>query len=129
MIVNLKQPLQRLVRPQGIQVEASRIFGQHMKVARLSALCTGHIILRGKTPGTHFCQRLYRPQGHRADRKIKSITNLNEPNGNRNCDLPGCSSELQPTAPPRAPILNTRLQNLQRKYLTYECKVCITESK
>jgi len=37
---------------------------------RLSALCTGRLYPPGNTPGTHFCQRLSRPQGHSAIGRI-----------------------------------------------------------
>ena len=40
----------------------------HMKVVRLSALRTGRIYPQGNIPGTYFCQRLSRPQGHSAGR-------------------------------------------------------------
>jgi hypothetical protein len=32
-----------------------------------------HPLTRRKIPGTHFCQRLGRPQGHSAPGKIRSI--------------------------------------------------------
>ena len=37
-----------------------------MKVIRLSALRTGRLYTTGNIPGTHFCYRLSRPQGHSA---------------------------------------------------------------
>jgi hypothetical protein len=40
--------------PLGLQ-EAPGIFRQHMKVARLLALSTGHLYNLGDTPGTRFC--------------------------------------------------------------------------
>jgi hypothetical protein len=46
-----------------------------------------------KIPGTHFCQRLSRPQGHSAAGRIRSIKKKsNDLIGNRTCDLPACSS-------------------------------------
>ena len=40
----------------GLQkVEALRVSSWHMKVARLSALNTGHLHYAGNIPGTHFC--------------------------------------------------------------------------
>ena len=36
----------------------------HMKVVRLSILCTGRLYPPGHIPGTHFCERLSQPQGH-----------------------------------------------------------------
>ena len=37
---------------------------------RLSALRTGRILPPGNSPGTHFCYRLNRPQGHSAIGRI-----------------------------------------------------------
>jgi hypothetical protein len=54
-----------------------------MKVARLSALRTGRLYPPGKTPGTHFCCRLSRPQGHSATGRITSVKNPNDRIGNR----------------------------------------------
>ena len=54
-----------------------------MKVARLSALRTGRLYPPGKTPGTHFCCRLSRPQGHSATGRITSMKNPNDRIGNR----------------------------------------------
>jgi hypothetical protein len=58
----------------------------------------------GRFPGTHFCQRLSRPQGHNATGSIKSLKNSNNSIGNRTRDLPVCSAVPQPTAPPRTPL-------------------------
>jgi hypothetical protein len=55
----------------------------------------------GNIPGTYFCQRLRRPQGHSATEKNKSMKNSNDTIGNRARDLPVCSAVPQPTAPPR----------------------------
>jgi hypothetical protein len=52
---------------------------RHMKVVRLSALRTGRLYPPGNIPGTQFCQRLSRPQGHR----FKPMKNSNDPVGNR----------------------------------------------
>jgi hypothetical protein len=60
------------------------------------------------TPGTHFCWRLSRPQGHSAAGRIKTKKNSNNSIGNWTSDLPACSEVPQPTAPLRAsppPIL------------------------
>ena len=54
-------------------------------------------------PGTHFYQRLSRPQGHSAAGRIISMKNSNDTIGNRTCDLPACSAVPQPTATPRTP--------------------------
>jgi hypothetical protein len=48
---------QSLYRPQWFQeVKAPRFQdNQHMKMVRLSALCTSHLYIPGNTPGIHFC--------------------------------------------------------------------------
>ena len=50
-------PITGLDRPTGFQeVEASRFQDiRHMKVVRLSALCTGRLYPPGNIPGAHFC--------------------------------------------------------------------------
>jgi hypothetical protein len=70
-----------------------------MKVVRLSALRTGHFYPLGKIPGTHFCQRLRRPQGHSTAGWIMSIINSNDNIGNRTFVLPDCTAVPQPNAP------------------------------
>ena len=42
-------------------------------------------------PGTHFCYRLSRPQGHSATGRIMSLKYSNDTIGNRTRDLPVCS--------------------------------------
>ena len=46
----------------------------------------------GNTPGTHFCYRLSRPQGHSATGKILSMKNSNDTSWDRTSDLPICST-------------------------------------
>jgi hypothetical protein len=46
----------------------------------------------GNTPGTRFCYRLNRPQGHNATCRIMSRKNSNDTIGNRTHDLPVCSA-------------------------------------
>ena len=75
----------------------------HMKVVRLSSLCTSRLYTPGNIPGTHFCWRLRRPQGYSATRRIMSMKNSNDTIGNRTCGLPACSTVPQPTAPPHTP--------------------------
>jgi hypothetical protein len=45
----------------------------------------------GNTPGTHFCQRLSRHQGHSATGRIMPMKNYNDTIRNRTRDLPVCS--------------------------------------
>jgi hypothetical protein len=95
-----------LHRPWGFQeVEAPRfIDNRHMQVVRMSGLRTGRLYPQGNVPGTHFCYRLSRPQGHRVAGRIKSMTNANDTIGNRTRVLPGCTALPQPTALPTAPL-------------------------
>jgi hypothetical protein len=44
-----------------------------------------------KIPGTHFCYRLSRPQGHSAAGGIRSIEKSNNLIGNRTRDLLACT--------------------------------------
>jgi hypothetical protein len=64
---------------------------------RLSALRTGRLCPPGNTPGTHFCKRLSRPQGHSAIGRIMSTEKSNDTLWNRTSDLPICSTELSST--------------------------------
>jgi hypothetical protein len=52
-----------------------------MKLVRLSALLTYHLYHPGNIPGTHFCQRLSRTQGHNTARRIMSMKNYNDTSG------------------------------------------------
>ena len=76
-----------------------------MKVVKLAALRTGRLYPAppGSIPGTLFCWRLSRPQGHSAAGRIMSVKNSNDSIGNRTRDLPACNAVPQPTAPPRGP--------------------------
>jgi hypothetical protein len=91
--------------PWGFQeVEVPRFQdNRHMKVVRLSALCTGRLYPPGNIPGTHLCERLSWPQGHSATGKIMSMKNSNDTIRNPTRKLPACSTVSKPTAPPRAP--------------------------
>ena len=83
-----------------------------MKVVRLSALRTGRLYTPGNIPGTHFCYRLSRPQGHSAAGRIMSMKNSNDTIGNRTRDLPTRSAVPQPTEPPSGPSRKgNRLRN------------------
>jgi hypothetical protein len=50
----------------------------------------------GNIPGTHFCWRLSRPQGHSATRRIMSMKKSSDTIGNWTRDLPVCSAVSQP---------------------------------
>jgi hypothetical protein len=73
---------------------------------KLSALRAGRPLPPRKIPGTQFCYRLSRPQGHSAAGRMKPIEKSNNLIGNRNRDLPACSVVPQPTTLPRAPLQN-----------------------
>jgi hypothetical protein len=66
----------------------------------------------GDIPGTHFCYRLIRPQGHSAAGRIKSMKNLNHPIGNRSRNLPPlaqCLNKLRHRIPLTEGVLNSIL--------------------
>ena len=67
-----------------------------MKVVRLLALRTGRLYPPGNTPGTHFCYRLSRPQGHSVIGRIMSMKNSNDTIWDRTIDLPICSTAPLP---------------------------------
>jgi hypothetical protein len=69
-----------LDRPWGIrEFEATKFQNNHhMKVVRLWAPHTGRLYPPGNTPGTYFCQRLSRPQGHSETGRIMSMKNAIE---------------------------------------------------
>ena len=48
------------------------------------------------SPGTHFCQRLSRPQRHSAIGRIMSMKNNNDTIWDRTSDLPICTTAPQP---------------------------------
>ena len=83
--------LQRLLRLH--QFEASRISKQLANESDKFASTTHRPLwpLRD-IPGTLFCQRLIRPQGHSAAGRIMSIKIPNGPFGNRNRNLTACSA-------------------------------------
>ena len=76
-------PIIGLDRPCVFQEVEAPIFqdNRHMKVVRLSVLRTGRLYPPGNTPGTHFCQRLCRPQGHSAAGRIMSMKNSSDTTG------------------------------------------------
>jgi hypothetical protein len=95
-------PCTGLERPWGFHEDEAPRFNdsQHMKVVRLSALCTF-------TPKKYFWYsfswRMSRPQGNSADGRIISMENSNYTLGNGTHSLPVCSTVPQPTAPRCAP--------------------------
>jgi hypothetical protein len=50
--------------------------------------------------GTHVCYRMSRQRAHGEAGRIISMNNSNDISGNRNSDLPACSTVSQPTGPP-----------------------------
>ena len=75
----------------------------HMRVVRLSALIAGRLYPPGTIPGTHFCLRLSRPQGHTAAEKDTLMKSSSENIGNRTHNLPVWSTAPQATAPQLSP--------------------------
>jgi len=70
----------------------------------------------------YFCQRLSRPQGHSAARRIMSIKNSTDSIGNRTCDLLAGSAVPQPNVPPCAHRWQVAVHKYlpdQRTYSTY----------
>jgi hypothetical protein len=63
--------------------------------------------------GTHFCQRLSRPQGHSAAGRIMSMKNSNDTIGNWTRDVPTCVAVPQPTVPPGAPQIQQYIVIIQ----------------
>ena len=59
---------------------------RYMK-AEKSAQRTVRLYPSGNIPGTHFCGRLSRPQGHSATGTLKSMKNNDDPIGNRTRDM------------------------------------------
>ena len=106
--VFINQSHSRPGQPWGIQeVEAPRFQDSlHMKVVRLSALCTSRLYPPGNIPGIHFCWRLSRPQRHSEAERIMSVKNSNDTIGNRTRYLPAFSAVPQPTALPRVSFLD-----------------------
>jgi hypothetical protein len=65
---------------------------------RSSALRAGRPLLPRNIPGSHFCYRLSRPQGHSAAGKVRLIEKkFNDIIGNGTRDLPACSKVSEPT--------------------------------
>jgi hypothetical protein len=63
---------------------------------RLSALRAGRTFTPRKIPGTHFCYRLSRPQGHSAAGRTRSLEKSSGLIGIWTRDLPACSIAPQP---------------------------------
>ena len=98
-----------------------------MKVVRLLALRTGRLYLPGNIPGTHFCQRLSRLQGHSAGRRNMSIKISSGTIGNRTRDLPACSAVHQPTVSPGAPHIFQHKDENKTTLFTWEIQLRYTE--
>ena len=74
-------PLQTWTGPWGSESWDSQRFqtvGTRRWQCCLSALCTVRLYASGYTPGTYFCQRLSRTQGHSAAGEIKGMKNPND---------------------------------------------------
>jgi hypothetical protein len=80
---------------------------------RLSTLRAGRALPPSNLPGTHFCYRLSRPQGHSAAGRIRLIEKIHLI-GIRTRDLPACGILPQPTTLPRAPK-NVMVEKVKEK--------------
>jgi hypothetical protein len=85
---------------------------------KLSALSAGPTFDPRKSPGSHFCSRLSRPQGHSAAGRIRSIKKCNNLIGNRTGDLPTCRTMPQPTTLTRVPFYLLTYVNIRAKHTT-----------
>jgi len=81
----------------------------YIKVARLSALSTGHLKTMDIFIVLISVKRLSRPQGHSMAGKIMSMKISSNAISNRIRDPPACSEVPHPTAPTSAP---ERLNNI-----------------
>jgi len=75
-------------------------------------------LLQGNTPGTHFCLRLSRLQGHSATGRIMSRKNSSDTIGNRTRDLPVCSVVPLTTASPPPSIVSIETFSLDESKLS-----------
>jgi hypothetical protein len=98
--VKQSNPFTCLNRRRGFQqVEAPRFQdSRHMEVVRLSALRNRRLYPQINIPGTHFCQKLSKLQGHSAAGRFTSMKNSND-NGNRTRYLPTCAVPQPPRTP------------------------------
>jgi hypothetical protein len=82
-------------------------------------------------PGTYFCYRLSRPQGHSAAGRIRSIKKANGLIRNRTRDLPAGSIVPQPTTLQRVLLifkLNYIIYLRQETIILFQCKENIIET-
>jgi hypothetical protein len=87
---------------------------RYMKVESLSTLRTGCLYSEVDISGTHFCERLSRPQGHSAAGKFMSIKIFGDPIRIRTLKLQACKPVAEPTASPRTASLKATDSNLSR---------------
>jgi hypothetical protein len=85
---------------------------------RLSVLRAGRPLPSREIPGTHFCWRLSRPQGHSAAGRIRWIEKIHI--GTRTCDLPACSIVPQLRSPYIRANMVISVCFCRNKYLIFE---------
>ena len=84
----------------------------------------------GNTPGTHFCQRLSRSQGHSMTGRIMSLKNSNDTIGNRTRNLPVCSIVPYPPghrAPHSLHVLPTNMYIILPFTYYDQCLYCLKQ--
>jgi hypothetical protein len=86
---------------------------------RLLALRAGRPLSLRKIPGTHFCYRLSRTQGHSAAWRIMSIEKFNDLIANRTRDLPACSTAPTIDCDPTFVLEETRVKCFLRCFILH----------
>jgi hypothetical protein len=120
--IKVKQSHYGLDRPRGFQeVEAPRFPRQSAHEGGKFVSPTHRRPLpQGNIPGTHFCYRLSRPQGHTAAGRIMSLKNSKDNIENRTRDPPACSAVRQPTAPPRSTYIRIQASLFTNNFIIFE---------
>jgi hypothetical protein len=97
-------------------------------VVRWSAPHASRLLPPRKIPGTHFRQRLSRPQGYSAAGRIRSIEKSHDLIGIRTRDLPACSVVPQPTTLPHAPQIKGLTRKSVCQKILSKLHICITDN-
>ena len=105
-------PITGLDRPRGFrEVKTPRFHDNGTGWWQVVSLTHRPPIPPGNAPGTHFCQRLSRPQGHSDRKDFMSMKNSTDTSWDRTSNLPICSTLT--TVLPRSPMcVHTHIQTL-----------------